>query len=156
MTQFSDQYALQDPASAGGARVRSEDYGQNQIYISKTPTVALVADEVLNLIRLDTGANRLVFPLWYQKHGAFGASRTLDFGHRAYKMPDGTQVAENLTAFGTALAVATAGEGFTSAGLTSPQFTWLFQSQVVLTATVRGGTWPIGIALEMFLSVNRA
>ena len=154
--QNSTQYALQLSDTAGGQRVSSRDYGEHLIYVDHTPSTAMSADDTLNLIRLDTGATRILMPYWYAKRGAFGAGRTLDFGHRAYRQPDGTVVAENLTAFGTAYNVTAAGEGFLSPDLTNPIFTALFNAQVVLTATVRGSTWPSSIALELVIGFNKA
>lgn len=154
--QNSTQYALQLASTAGGAKIRSLDYGQNQIYVNHTPSADMSANDVLNMIRLDTGATRIILALWHINRAAFGAGRTLNFGHRAYRTGDGTLVAENLTFFGSGFDVAAAGSGFILPGLTSPNYSPTFPGQVILTAQVVGGTWPSGTAAEFILAVNRA
>lgn len=154
--QNSTQYALQLSSTAGGARVPSRDYKDHFLYVNHTPAAQMSANDVLNLIRLDAGATRILQALWHIKHDAFGAGRTLNFGHRAYRTSDNQVVAQNLTYFGSAYDAAGAQERFLNPQLTNPLFAPTFDNQVILTCQVVGGTWDAGVALELIIALNKS
>lgn len=93
------------------------------------------------LVKLPQGRVR-VFPhlskIW---SGAFGAARVLATGHDAYAKSDGTTEAANLSAFGSAVSLATAvTEGKVG---TARKYDVFSRDGVNVRGTVTGGTWPV-------------
>lgn len=139
-----------------GARPDRDVFGTHALVIPYEITQGVAAGDAnstLEVAKLPAGsrvihtASRVIF-------SAFGASRVLSFGHRAYIDKDGTLVAEDLTDMGTALDVSSAGSAYLSS-LTSAPMSKLFEGEVVMVFQCTGGTIPAGATVRGHLFCTR-
>lgn len=150
----SDVLTLQDAAS--GARLGRDKFASEVLFVPFETTQTDAdgdANSTLELVKVPSGT-RVIMPLTYVTYSAFGASRVLSFGHRAYTDKDGSTVAEDLTDFGTALDVSAAGTSALTA-LTSALNSRLFEGDVVLVAQCTGGTIPQNATLNGVIACTR-
>lgn len=118
------------------------------------PAVAAAGDAntTIELADLPPGAVRLLPWLCRITTSAFGASRTLDVGHRAYTKADAfssttTDEAEDPDAFIDGLDVSSAVAN-TAWSSTVQKFDMFSKAGVTLFATVLGGTIPVGATMS--------
>lgn len=118
------------------------------------PAVAVAGDigTTIELADLPPGAVRLLPWLSRLTTSAFGASRTLSIGHRAYAKADGnfgatTDEAEAAAAFVSALDVSSAVAN-TAWSSTVQKYDMFSKAGVTLFATVAGGTIPVNATLS--------
>lgn len=106
------------------------------------------ATSTVELCRLKAGQMRILTHLSIIAFDAFGASRVLDIGYRAYTKIDGTTEAEDANALADNIDVSSAGKallsGSTSGSNQAIDGTFRISSatDVVIFATVAGGTIP--------------
>lgn len=138
-----------------GARPRTlDDHGKFRIqYFIVDVEVQGDADSEIELCDLPPGAVRVLPSLSRVEHSAFGAGRSLDIGHRAYRTTSDYAVepeAENFTAFAENIDVAGAGQDVQiSTKLKADTYS---KSEVRVVARVQGGTVPIGAQLQGFIA----
>lgn len=135
-----------------------DDHGKLRYAYGKvtSPAGGVAANSTLGLLWLPTGRKRLVLPLSYIAWGIFGAGRTLDVGHAAYgtRPPSETPEADNPDALIDGLDVAVAGQrqfGVTAAAVPM-KYDMYSTEEVLIYATVLGGTMPEGITVEVLLA----
>ena len=111
----------------------------------------------LRLYRTQQGSVALLLGSSGLKSTGFTYPITLTLGHEAYRMPDGTQVAENRTAYAPNIVLTADGYvNIQGVDLTAP-FTSLIAGNVTITAwEANGQTIPIGAVLEGSLAFNQA
>jgi hypothetical protein len=154
--RLSDVYTIQ-VATAPGARNERDVFGSESlwIYAEVTQTAAAGdANSTLELGKVPSGS-RLLLVNSILNWSAFGASRVLSIGYRAYTKADGTTQAESLTALGTALDVSSAGVNVRMNTLTSPIHTYLFEGDAVLVLQCTGGTIPQNAVVRALLHCLR-
>lgn len=133
-----------------------DEHGKYRIgyfYYKNTSGAALAAGTQIDLMRLPSGAVRILPGLSRLRHTAFGTARTLDIGHRAYydkSEVDSAEVAEDPNAFVAALAIAAAGENVTVG--TDIKHDLYSRKGPVIFATVNGDTIPVDAELEGFFA----
>lgn len=125
-------------------------------YLNIDFTQGAAAGDIASFQRLNKlpyGRCRLILPLSYIAHSAFGAGATLDLGWEAYTDLDGVAVVADPNGLDAAVNVAAAGN-FVPAGTLGGGETKLFNSQsgVVLVAQNGGAVIPVGATLKGFLS----
>lgn len=150
----SDVLTLQDATT--GSRLGRDLYGSESLrgYTETTQGAAAGdANSTLELVRLPSGS-RLILMASRLRWTAFGASRVLSLGYRAYRKADGTTQAESLTALGTALDVSAAGNALLNT-LTTPIHTYLFEGDAVLVVQCTGGTIPAAAVVALWFEVLR-
>lgn len=130
------------------------DHGKLRIQYFNLPatTVAGDATTTVDLCDLPHGRVRLIPTLSRINVSAFGASRTLDVGHREYQKRDDPSEdleAESADAFidGLDVSSAVADQAFG----TGSKYDMYSKSGVTLFATVLGGTIPIGATISGFV-----
>lgn len=109
------------------------------------------ANSTAELVRLPQGSVRVLGHLSRVSFAAFGAARTLDIGHRAYKDLNGAAVAEAAQKFVSAADVSTAGSvNLDESAAAGTHQSVLLQNQggVDIFAKVAGGTIPAGTVVE--------
>lgn len=114
--------------------------------------VAGDANTTIELCKLPPGPVRVIPELSRVKNSAFGASRVLKIGHRAYQNRDNpslAQIAEDDDAFGSALDMATA---TTQKVGSAVKFDVYSKEGITVFATVTGGTIPVGATLDGFIA----
>lgn len=115
--------------------------------------VALDATSVVELGALPPGAVRLFTRDAQLRCSAFGASRVLKIGHRAYVSADGGgagTIAEDDDAFSSALDISAAAFVASSFG-TAIKYDLYSKAGVRLFGTVTGGTIPAAAELEGYI-----
>lgn len=141
------------------------DHGKLRVQFFDLPAITVAGDasSTVELCRLPPGPVRIIPDLCRLATSAFGSSRTLDVGHRAYEKRDpymaggsATTEAEDPDAFIDGLDVATAvtgspfGAGLSAFGYKT-KFDLYSKSGVTVFATVLGGTIPIGATIRGFI-----
>jgi hypothetical protein len=127
-----------------------DDHGKlrYQYFSVAALTVALAANDEINLFRLPPGRKRVLPNLSRFTCSAFGAARVLDIGYRAFQarpVPNAAEV-EDDDAFVANLDV--------SAALASVVWSTVMKydmysvDEITIFATVEGGTMPIGASLS--------
>jgi hypothetical protein len=150
----SDILTLQNALT--GARLPRYQFGSELLYAEAIATQGAAAGDAnstLDLVRVPAGSNLLLHAsklVWT----AFGASRVLSIGYRAYRKADGTTQAESLTALGTALDVSSAGTAFMNT-LTNPIHTFYFEGDAEIVLQCTGGTIPTTEVLRAYLWLSR-
>jgi len=140
--QASAQASIQAGDAAG--RLQPADIGNVKLaYFKHTQTGAGNAGSTVDLIRLPAGRVRVVGHLSRVAFSAFGASRTLDVGHKAAAQPDGTAIAADADVFAAAINVASAGGAALGSFLLAET-----AGGIDVVAAVAGGTIPDGATLE--------
>ena len=123
-----------------------------QYFTVSALTVALAADSTIGLVWMPPGRKRILPNLSLVTHSAFGAGRTLDIGHAAYlDRPAGMATAvDDPDAFvdGLDVAAAAAATAFDD----SLKFDMYSMDEVLVYATVLGGTMPVGATLEGYIT----
>lgn len=132
-----------------------DDHGKLRYQYFSVPalTVALAANDQIDLCDLPPGRVRILPFLSRISTSAFGAGRTLDLGHRAYNArPVGTidPEAEDGDALIDGLDVSAAVNA--AAFSTSLKFDMYSVQEKRIFATVLGGTMPIGATLAGMLA----
>jgi len=121
-------------------------------YFEFTTAEALAAGSTVDLVKVNPGGVRILHSLSKISVSALGASRVLDFGHRAYETPDDTTVAEDGDAFDADVDVSSAVNVATGSDLAEPK-TWAMNSRkgVTLFVTVTGGTIPANATIKGYI-----
>lgn len=144
--------ALTSTQKDGVTRKRPFDtQGKLRFAYFSLPAVAVAGDigTTIDLCDLPPGAVRILPWLSQLSVSAWGASRTLSIGHRAYAKLDDpyTSEAESSNAFVSALSVATALT--TDAwSATVMKYDVFSKAGVTIFATVAGGTIPVGATMD--------
>lgn len=145
--------ALTTTQKDGTTRKRPFDqHGKLRFDYFELPAVAVAGDAntTIELCDLPPGAVRILPGLCRLKASAFGASRTLDLGHRAYAKADyasgGEDEAEDVDAFIDGRDVSSATDAAWST--TVLKYDIFSKAGVTLFATVLGGTIPVGATLS--------
>lgn len=115
--------------------------------------VAYAQNDQIDLCKLPPGRKRLLPNLSRFTGSAFGASRTLHIGHRAYMARPVAQAAmeaENATALVNALDVS--GALASVVWSTVMKYDIYSLDEVVLFASINGGTMPIAASLSGFVT----
>jgi len=135
-----------------------DDHGKLRYAYGKvtSPVGGVAANSTLALLWLPAGRKRLIMPMSYIAWGVFGAGRTLDVGYDAFmKRPPGEAVeAADPDALIDGLDVAAAGQrqwGLTAAAVPM-KYDMYSLNEVLIYATVLGGTFPAGITVEVLLA----
>lgn len=132
------------------------DHGKKRIQYFEVPAVTVQGDanSTFDLCVLPPGQVRILLEECYVQSSAFGASRVLDVGHRAYsrRPPDNADEVENLDAFATGLDIAAAGVDKFSGGETLLKFDIYSRTGVTVAAQVRGGTVPVAATLSGYIT----
>lgn len=111
----------------------------------------------LRLYRTQQGSVAFLTGVSALRFTGFTYPITLSLGHEAYRMPDGTQVAENRTAYAPAMLITA--DGLTNLQAADPTAPWasLIDGNVTMTAwEANGQTIPIGAVMEGILAFNQA
>lgn len=133
-----------------------DEHGKLRFVYFALPAVAVAGDinTTIDLAKLPPGATRIMPWLSRIKVSAWGASRTLSLGHHSYsKRPSGTDTmaneteAESANAFISALDVSSA-VALSAWSATVEKYDIYSRTEVVLFATVAGGTIPVGATLS--------
>lgn len=141
------------------------DHAKLRLQYFNLPAVAVAGDAntTIDLCELPPGAVRIVPELSLIATSAFGSSRTLDVGHRAYTRRDAfmaataTEEAEDPDAFIDGLDVSSAvtgtafGSGLSAFGYKT-KFDLFSKDGVVVFATVLGGTIPANATITGFIA----
>lgn len=138
-----------------GSRPRAfEDHGKVRLqYFKVEATEQGDADSEIELCDLPPGATRVLPIMSRLANSAFGAGRTLDIGHRAYRSTSDYSVepeAENFTAFAEDLDVAAAAT--VNPLISVMKYDIYSKSEVRVVARVQGGTVPVGATIEGFIA----
>lgn len=139
----------------GFRRYPVDDHGKLRMQFFNVPalTVALAANDTIGLLWLPPGRKRILPGLSRLTVSAFGAGRTLDIGHDAYSSRPTAAVDANVAdpdALIDGMDVATALAGV--AWSTALKFDIYSIEEVLVYATVLGGTMPIGATLSGYLA----
>lgn len=136
-----------------------DEHGKLRFCYFNLPAVVVAGDiaTTIDLCKLPPGATRILPWLSRIKVSAWGASRTLSLGHRAYsKRPPGAGAAasddneaESFNAFINALDVSSA-VALSAWSATVEKYDIYSRTEVTLFAKVAGGTIPIGATLSGF------
>jgi hypothetical protein len=113
-------------------------------------TVAAADGSTFELGRLPFGRLRILRDQSKIWTSAWGSSRVLKFGHRAYAKADGSAEAEDDDAFGSALDVSSATNALQMS--TGTPYDMFSRTGWDFFATVTGGTFPVGGTLEGYLA----
>lgn len=155
--------ALQSTEMVDGYRGKpNNDHSKLRVQFFHVPAVAVAGDAntTIDLCDLPSGSVRIIPDLSRFACTAFGASRTLDIGHRAYtKTYAGTTTteAEDPDAFMDGLDVSGAltgtafGSGLSAFGY-KVQFDLHSKDGVTVFATVLGGTIPVNTTISGFIA----
>lgn len=130
------------------------DHGKLRIQYFNLPatTVAGDATTTVDLCELPSGKVRILPALSRLNTSAFGASRTLDVGHREYQKRDDPSADledEDADAFIDGLDVSSAVTG--NAFGTGHKFDLYSKGGVTIFATVLGGTIPVGATISGYI-----
>lgn len=144
--------ALTSTQKDGTTRKRPFDtQGKLRFAYFALPAVAVAGDinTTLELCDLPPGAVRILPWLSRLTTSAWGASRTLSVGHRAYAKLDDpyTQEAESASAFISALDVSSAVANVAWSS-TVQKYDVFSKAGVTLFGTVAGGTIPVGATMS--------
>lgn len=132
-----------------------DDHGKlrTQFFTIPALTVAYAANDTVDLFLLPPGRKRLLPNLSRLSGSAFGAGRTIDIGHRAYNArPSAAADAEveDPDALIDGLDVSAATNAV--AWSTALKFDMYSVDEVMVFATILGGTMPVGATLSGFLT----
>lgn len=129
-----------------------DDHGKlRYAYAKVTADADLSADGTMALFYLPPGRKRVLPQLSRVTTSAFGAGRTLDVGHAAYTQAQpATNEAEDADAFVDGLDVSSAVTA--SAVGTDLKFDMYSTDEVLVFATVLGGTMPADATVEVLLA----
>lgn len=129
-----------------------DDHGKlRYAYAKVTADGALAADGTMALFYLPPGRKRILPHLSRITTSAFGAGRTLDLGHAAYtKSAPSTQEDEDVDALIDGLDVSSAVTADPVG--TSLKFDMYSTDEVLVFATVLGGTMPDAGTVEVLLA----
>lgn len=135
----------------------ANDHGKLRVQYFDLPATSEAGDanSTVELCKLPHGKVRVIPALSRINHSAFGASRTLDIGHKAYQNRDNSQedlTAEDADAFVDGLDVSGAGAGVAFG--TGTKFDLYSKGGVTVFATVLGGTIPAGATLSGFIAYS--
>lgn len=137
---------------ADGYRGRTtEDHGKVRLAYFKATMQAGDAGSTIDLVRLPTGAVRVLPGLSRISCEALGAARVLDVGHRAYvKKGDGTEEAQALSALADDIDVSGAVAG--AALGTKIKYDFYSVNGVTIAAQVNGAAMPADKVLEGYIA----
>lgn len=143
-----------DQLAEGYRRYPIDDHGKVRFQYFKVSAlgVALAQNGTIGLCWLPPGRKRVLPHLSRVSTSAFGAARTLSIGHDAYmKRPPGETVeALNASAFVNALDVSGAVSAVAMAA--ALKYDMYSLDEVLVFATVGGGTMPVAATLEGYLA----
>lgn len=130
-----------------------DDHGKMRIQFFELPVANPVAGDIgttIRLFQLPAGAVRILPCLSRITTSAWGASRTLALGHKAYstRPPDNSDEPLNASAFFAALDVSAAVNA--AAWSTVLKYDIYSRSGVEIYATVAGGTIPVNATISGF------
>lgn len=132
-----------------------DDHGKLRTQHFRIPalTVAYAQNDQVDLFKIPPGRIRHLPWLSRIWSSAWGASRTIDIGYRAYSVrpPDVAQEVEDGDAFIDGLDVSSAVNN-TVWGATPPKYDMYSRTEVTVFLTILGGTMPIGGTLEGFFA----
>ena len=133
----------------------TSDHGKKRVQFFEVPALTVAGDALstFDLCVLPPGAVRILLLESKVRVSAWGASRLLDIGHRAYshRPPDNADEVEDLDALAVGIDVATAGiKDF--AGVTQLKFDLYSRTGVMVSAQVRGGTAPVAATLQGYIT----
>ena len=137
-------------------RLPVDDHGKLRMNYFSVPALAsaLADGSTIGLAWLPPGRKRILPNLSRISTSAFGAGRTLDIGHGAYlDRPAGLSTSdadEDDDAFVAALDVS--GAVAATAFGTGIKFDMYSMAEVLLFATINGGTMPTGATLEGYIA----
>lgn len=141
---------LSDQLTEGFRRYPVADHGKFRIqYFSVSAlAVAYASGDQIDLFKLPPGRKRILLNASRITTSAWGASRTLSLGTRAYssRPPDNAQEAEAGTVFLNALDVSSAVAA--AAWSTLLKYDLYSLAEIGVFATIGGGTMPIGASLS--------
>ena len=147
-TQLSVQLA------EGYRRYPIDDHGKLRFQYGSVAAlaVAYAQNDQIELFKLPPGRKRILPCLSRITTTAFGSSRTLDLGHRAYskRPPDEDEEAEDVDAFIDGMDVSSAVNA--AAFSTALKFDMYSRTEVTVYATILGGTMPIGATLQVLMA----
>lgn len=114
--------------------------------------VAYAANDTIDLFKLPPGRKRVLPWLSRITTTAYGSSRTLSIGHRAYRSrpPGNTDEAENATAFVSAMDVS--GAVSAAAFSTVMKYDMYSVNEITIFATIAGGTMPVAATLQVMMA----
>lgn len=136
-------------ASDVGGKVRID-------YFDYTQAVAGDIGSTVELVTLPRGRVRILSKLSNIYWSAFGSSRTLSIGTRAYKTIDGVDVAEAAAALDSAVDVSAAAAAVIGSALTlAKSIVWTSQGGIGIFATVAGGTIPLNATLTGWVAYTK-
>jgi len=122
-------------------------------YFSKTGVAAGDDGTNCDLVLLPKGNIRVLGALSRVAFSAFGASRVLDLGHRAYDKIDGVSEAVALAAFDNDIDISAAGAAAIGNALSyEDSYVLTSKNGVMVCALVTGGTWPIGGIIRGYIA----
>lgn len=132
----------------------TSDHGKVRIqYFDVEVTTQGDADSEIDLFDLPSGAVRILPSMSRIENSAFGASRTLDIGHRLYRTASSYSVepeAENFTAFAENINVAVAAKDVAISD--DLKFDVYSKGAIRVSARVQGGTVPVGATLSGYFA----
>lgn len=143
--------AVSTQLTEGYRKYPVDDHGKLRFSYAKfVAAEALAADSTIGMIWLPPGRKRILPDLSFVTNTAFGAGRTVDIGHEAYvnaHIPARDVEPDDPDAFVDGLDVAAAAAA-TAFG-TDLLFDMYSKNEVLLYATVLGGTMPVAAELEV-------
>ena len=163
-TQYSTQYGGVGDTPSVASLPNSYDVGRKQAYwFDHTQSGAGDATSTVDLVFLPAGKYRILIAESHIEWTAFGASRLLDIGLRAYTNADGTAVVVDDNLYDDDVDVSSAGQ----AAMGSDYITATLANKakghyidalngVSLFCTVAGGTIPDAAQLHGYITIMRA
>jgi hypothetical protein len=135
----------------GFRRYPIDDHGKLRFQYANVPAlaVAYAANDQIELFKLPPGRVRILPHLSRISTSAWGASRTIDIGHRAYSKnpPDADLEAEDGDAFIDGMDVSAAVNA--AVWSTALKFDMYSRTETVVFATILGGTMPVAGTLAV-------
>lgn len=160
LTLYANQVAA--PGADAPRQTPVDDHGKVRIQYFRLEPVAIAGDvlSIIELVDLPPGRVRVLPSRSHIQTTAFGASRTLSFGHRAYQSrpSDNAAVAEDQVALTTSALTGSDVPLDVSAALPSSaisprlKFDFYSLSGVRLIARVNGGTIPAAATFEGYFT----
>ena len=143
---------VQNETNDWHGRLRIARFSFKQGQFADTPAAG-DAGSTARLVRLPPGRCRVLLAMSRIAVSAFGASRTLDLGWQAYNDLDGNAVVADPNGLDAADTTAAAGGNYSPVGTVGGDETFQFLSrdEVVIEATVNGGTIPVDATIDGYL-----
>lgn len=126
--------------------------GKYRVHVAKMQAVTVAGDSgtTISFGKMPAGRLRVLLEGIRVQSSAFGASRVLKIGHRAYAKELGAVEAEDDDAFAVGIDVSAASIKV-GTGVATLTFDMFSRTGADLFGTVTGGTVPIGATLEVLV-----